>query len=840
MKKITNLFGLLLLAIVMIKCHEEEITPMSKDDGGQKISDTLSVANGAVQAEDFSFIGEKKEETDSGFKVNGALYLKTDSGDVSVIEEAAFTVTQNAEGNMESMEGTGAAQLPDLGIFKDFNLQEAAEATFIYNTGKFFKDNNEDFAALPLRDTSYYFFFNLLNLASGSKEDMVVKNAKLGITSYFVNIPQQEVIIPTGSFEINLPGESSFSVGEDIAIGISGKKSFHFTPQQFSDTTISDIIDERKPFADMTGFLFLSGEISLGDEIPMKIGGNSVLDGDMDLIFSEGFGSASFSYAANGKLIFGHDLLDLLPVDLEVELTTATYKLEHKAEGAKQNFDLKFAGKFDDNVWMENILDKIAGTNISQYVPFTGNEGSMFASFGNDWEFFVDTYFAINAPHLGKQPTRRGTLHITEEQLKVRGALAIPFVPGELAATGVFGYDGNIHLEAKGDSEIEIEGVKMDSHLDFDIYNDKATLAGNVDVPFGIGNVDVQGEINSDGLSFTGHVGNKRDIDFGNNVIVPLVNFDISVAINKTNPKFGVSGEMYLQQLAYPLVAVSGDIDSRGIALTGDINSQLNINDLNVPMINTSLTAKTWEGVYFNGTTKLPYGIGYFDVNGRITGANGLPEIWLKGTATSNPTMSIDGFSFPTSNLNFIISTFQGVSFDGNIKFPSNLGWADLSGKINGQDITFNGSLGEYVALGGYSLKSDLTIERKANSKYPFVWKGTVYTPAGIDLSVNGHILNDGRVFTFGRLNVDLTVDLPDFPGVPDNAGIDGKVTFEFGGDIWVYADARGCVGDDCVDFDRIFITYNWNAVSDLELCFPLGEIVSVLPDKCVNISDLY
>jgi hypothetical protein len=761
MKRITKLTWMLLLTLLMIRCNkDDEVVPVTPlPDKEPIVIDTVGLSGSSFQSEKFSVIGETSNETSAGFDVKGALYLETDSGKVKIVDNAAFTLVNDANGLLSTIKGTGPAQLPDVGMFSSFDISKASEAYFEFNTGKFFKDNNEDFQSLPLRDTSYYFYYNLLNLVPGQKAEMKVKNAKLGVSSFFINLPQQELIITTGSFGINTPA-GEISVGSDLAIGISAKKAFQFTPHQYADSALNAVINQQKAFSDISGFLYLAGEMSLGNKIPMKIDGNAIIDGDMDIIFSEGFVSTSYIFGLNGNLIFGHDLLDLIPLDFETKLTSVTMKLEQHKNGNESKEVFKFAGEFDDNAWMETIVDAIAGTNISQYVPFTGNEGNMFASFGEDWEFYVNTYFAFNTPHLGKQPTRRGTLHITSSQLGIWGGMAIPFVPGDVAAKGIFGYDGKIHLEAKAKTELKIKDFSLNADLDFDIYNDSSTLTGNVNVPYDLGKVNVAGKIDSKGLSFSGNAGNKN-IGFGNNLIMPVGNLKISANIREVNPGLSITGIMAIPQLDVQIVNVSGTIDKRGLEFNGTLNTNVRLQKysapLDLPFANATLVARTWEGVRFYGNMQMPYGIGNATIEGQVNGnkkdLGGFPELFFTAKFSSDPVIKIEGFSFPTTNLYLSASTVDGIKFDGKVKLGDYFGYLASTGIISGSKIDFTASYKQNLNFGSRSMYSNLNIYA-GNNRYPNIasLSGEVHSPFG-KVNVSGVIGLNGKFAFSGAID---------------------------------------------------------------------------------------
>lgn len=769
-KKMKQLPWVLLITAIMFQCNkEDDVLPKTQEPVPVQVNaDTLSINGSGEMNDQFSVVGEKSNITSDGFDLDGDLFVETDSGKFRIIEKASFTIKQDDNGRLLSMKGVSHPAMPDFGIFKDIQISKASEAAFEYNTGKFFKDTNADFGSLPLRDTSFYFLFNLINLIPGQNAEMKIKNAQLGVTSFFINLPNEEIIIATGSFKINTPA-GEISIGSDLAIGISAQKSFPFTPLQYADTALNSLINSHKAFSDQTGFLYLAGEMSLGDKIPLKLSGNAIIDGDMNVIFSEGFVSGSFTYCMNGELVFGHDLLDLLPIDFETKLTEVTLNIHQKATGPDRTFSMQFAGEFDDNAWMETMVNKISGHNIAQYIPFTGNEGSMFASFGESWEFYVNTFFAFNTPHLGKQPTRRGSLHINEQELKIVGGMAIPFVPAELTATGIFGYDGKIHLESRTKSGIKINDLTFDADLDFDIYNDSATLSGNVDIPYNLGKINVSGTISQQGMNFSGKAGNK-EINFGNGIALPVGNLLLEANINSTNPKILLAGNMYIHQLSSDVISVSGSLDKRGLEFSGTLNTSLPVqrfssDGMSLPFANVKIEARTWAGVSINGNMQFPFGIGNITVEGYINGSKkdlqGFPELFFNSKLNTNPSLAIEGFQFPTSALKIQVSTTDGISFRGNVKLGNHFAFLESSGTIRANKIDFTATAKKNIGFGTASLYSDLVIFA-GNNQYPNIASvsGKVHSPFG-NISVSGVLGLNGNFKLDGSIGDCSTVSNP-------------------------------------------------------------------------------
>jgi hypothetical protein len=746
MNKPLLLAPLLVMCFLLIRCNsDDDVTPTSESEIVVPISVELDQML-AIQ-------GAKSNISDSSYDVSGSLLWDPDGASVTVISEGNFSVGLDDTGRLETITGSGSFSMPDVGLFKELAFEKAVEVAFVYNTGKFFKEGNDKFKPLPLRDNSHYFYYNLLNVANGEDETMSIKNAEMGVTSYFLNVQDQEIIIPTGTFSINTPG-GKVSVGNNIAIGLSLQRSFSFTPQSYEDSALNAIIADHAAFKDAAGLLYLAGEISLGKQVPMKLNGDVVIDGDIDELFTSGFdASTAFSLAMNGNLVFGHDLLDLIPLDLEVELASATLRYDQMAGASGRTTSLKFAGDFDDNVWMETLLNAIAGTNISQYVPFTGNEGNVFFSVGEDWELYANTYFAINTPHLGKQKAREGTLHLNADKLEVNGYLSIPYFTAEVAASGLFHFDGNFVLKARTKGDLELNTLKLKSNLDFTISNSGADMKGAVQFPYGLAEIDVEGTIDSQGLTFTGEAKN-RSVTFGQ-VEAPMAAVNVDVNIRQVNPYLKVNGIMELPHMEHPLVEVSGNIDSRGMELRGALNTAIKLSSAmpRLPMVNASILGRSWQGLFFNGNAVIPYGIADASVFGEFTSrkdALGLPEIKMQFLFNGNPTFKIRGVSMPTSDLQMYGSSIGGLSFEGRIELKR-FGYLGSKGVISGSKIQFSASYSSKIEVGDLKFDSGLNFDIGSHNGPNLAtlkgWLKTPFNTLDVDgvITLTGHFVFEGK-----------------------------------------------------------------------------------------------
>ena len=68
--------------------------------------------------------------------------------------------------------------------------------------------------------------------------------------------------------------------------------------------------------------------------------------------------------------------------------------------------NVAFAGEFDDDAWVGTLLEELAGKTVADNFPRSGNEGSMFVSFGDDSEdlaMYVRAEFGMKIPGIGER-----------------------------------------------------------------------------------------------------------------------------------------------------------------------------------------------------------------------------------------------------------------------------------------------------------------------------------------------------------------------------------------------------------------------------------------------------
>src|SRR5690606_21327214 len=120
----TKLLLLVLVLLMFTQCSDDDaVAPVTPEEPVEEIP------VGKAESDDLIIEGKITEETEDGYKAEGTLYVEVGDQKAEVVS-GAFTVTNDAEGNLMSIAGTGTAQMPDLGSFQSFVSSSSEEASF--------------------------------------------------------------------------------------------------------------------------------------------------------------------------------------------------------------------------------------------------------------------------------------------------------------------------------------------------------------------------------------------------------------------------------------------------------------------------------------------------------------------------------------------------------------------------------------------------------------------------------------------------------------------------------------------------------------------------------------
>ncbi|MGR3811312.1 hypothetical protein [Jiulongibacter sp. NS-SX5] len=642
MKKI---YVFLLLSLAFSACKDREFDPIDifeeeekppTDEEGNILADSsiLNVGVTCNQVDLFAY-RDRVQEISNGYEVKGTLFTQTRLG-LTALTSGDFTITKGANGDLVKLDGFGSTLMPEVGDFAGITeFSDIFGANLSYGNGSQFASLDP---TLPFQDESCYFRFNL-DPAADFKEGIVggpmmmgntlvnFKNLFLNVDApaifmkgdlYFFDKNTKPVAVADGASKFKKfkakAGKLSpkFSIS-DVSIGVSAEPHFVFTPGEFSEE-LEEIVGGTN-FESFNGSLYLKGTVPL-KKYPIDVTGEFVYDNSyaghrLPEIFENGLDDTAYRLGFNGKVEFGHFLLDLLPADLRVELGNATLQQQFALTGESY---MRFAGEYDS----ARLFDELLGPEIAQILPTTTYSGKMYFNVGtelSEWEMYLENQMEINIPGVGRQPFQQAILHLNNEGIYVSGLATLPYGIGEIKLTGELKKDGTFALKGMANAGVDFgKGVKLGSALAVEVSNDGVFLNGMLQLPGGISDFTVEGELSSERVLLKGT--QRTNINFGSGEALQT---DLSL---EANSQTGVFLHGFMQSpLQVAKVEVDGEISARGLALRGLIAGKV---DFGVTKLTTdlSLNATTWGGAALSGQVDVPLVIigGNIAVTGFIYG----------------------------------------------------------------------------------------------------------------------------------------------------------------------------------------------------------------------------
>jgi len=301
---------------------------------------------------------------------------------------------------------------------------------------------------------------------------------------------------------------------------------------------------------------------------------------------------------------------------------------------------------------VEMIIPNLGPTNISKSYFLVNKDGVNFSGnvdlplgpiqlskrlegkfTGNS--FFLETYTDKNITLPSGVVLTGKKLHVAVSNttgVEVDGSVIFPFGLGEGELTGKVTSDGMTFtgsLKAGGMIDLGNGFLLPTANVTFSSSTNPAegiSFSGSVELPHGVGNVEVTGMLTKDGFSFTGII--NRQIAIGN---VNLLSKSGKITISNTNGVYVESvlelGNVFGDQM------VKGHITLNEVNLIGTFNRAIPIAGHSFTFANGKITASSSTGVTINGNIDLHV----FKVNvaGKLTAVN---NFLLTGTYAYNGT----------------------------------------------------------------------------------------------------------------------------------------------------------------------------------------------------------
>lgn len=627
MKKYLRFLLILVFALLLMQCKTEDFEPIDifieeelPVDAAGNIKTDSSVINLGRSCDGTELFAYKDKvlQTITGFQVKGTIFTKSHLG-LTALTSGDFEIKKEASGNMVSMNGFGSILPPKLGLLEDNLLfSDIFGASLSYGKGLEFRN---DYPDLPLQDNNCYFRFNVDPAADFLPGKiggpMMIGSTLINFKNMYLQADAPAILVKGDMYGFDknakpeaLPeGAGKFKkfkakAGKlspkwsitNVSIGLSAEPHFVFRPSKFSDE-LEEIVGGTG-FEEFKGSLYLKGTVPL-KKYPIDVTGELVYDnsfsprGAMDL-FENGFEDAAYRLGFNGKVEFGHFLLDFLPLDLRVELGNAT--MQQNIE-LSESF-LRVAGEYDS----ARLYDELLGPEIVKLLPTQTFSGKMYLNVGtelSEWEMYIENQLEINIPGVGRQPFQQSILHINNEKIEVQGLATLPWGIGQIQLKGLVQKDGTFSLRGKANAGVDFgKGVKLGSAIDVEISNRGVFLNGMLSLPGGVSDFAVEGELSSQRIKLKGS--QRTNIKFGQGEALQT---NLSLEANSDSGVF-LKGFMKTP-LQVAEVAVEGEISSRGLMLRGLIKGKV---DFGVTKLQTdlSLAASTWGGAQLSGMIDVP------------------------------------------------------------------------------------------------------------------------------------------------------------------------------------------------------------------------------------------
>ncbi|HEX2975194.1 MAG TPA: hypothetical protein VHO68_04590, partial [Bacteroidales bacterium] len=167
-----------------------------------------------------------------------------------------------------------------------------------------------------------------------------------------------------------------------------------------------------------------------------------------------------------------------------------------------------------------------------------------------------------------------------------------------------------------------------------------------------------------------------------------------SVALPRLTVSVPVSGITLSGSLSLPggigSVSVSGTLTPSELLLTGTVSSGISINFGDVDVRTSaamSLTASSTSGVIMRGSVSLPFSIGDASVSVGVTRTG----LWMSGNLGSH--INITGYPLFDADMSVSASTTSGLRLYGDMKFPGNFGWINVSGNVSNSGYNLGGNI---------------------------------------------------------------------------------------------------------------------------------------------------
>ena len=683
---------LIALCTLALACGKEEENIVPKKSDNQLREDISNLdINGDAE---LITTATSVVETDAGYKLEGSLSAHLEGAGTFEIAAGNFEFTVDGNGKIIKISGEGLVDFPNVGVFSKIRETfswQKIKSHIEYELGSFYKNTYQ--TDIPLTDDRYYFHFKVFD--ESAEEGFSLKHLGNLVVYNFADF-YLDANDPAVFFKMQVwkPGAGSGSEAGSVAKQLFAK--------------LKSLASEVKDYASAPGVV-----IGISNQATIV---SSSYEFSKPEVFQELFGYSGFDeMRAHGYL-----KLKNVPIPETVVLRfTGDMYVQGPIDKIAPSPDALIAERENAFVdWFnETEIGPISRT-VNGSVDF-GGKGIEFVLgllpnintilnydvFNNDFNLdLVGATYQDQAPGIaGGTPSflRFGGEFRKPILADLLGADISKFIPSQPAPTG-FLYlniedqleNWSLFIESTADLIVPVIGKTQFSDSYFLLNKDGVRVEGNLTLPsYGIFNFDqkFKGMIGPKGYAFESDYTKSIDLPNG-----------ITLAANNLKGKVSNTDGLYVEgSIKLPLgitdAHVLGTISGEKVFFEGDFSQGLELGNFNLPsrdmIFRTSSDPE--EGISYSGSLNIPH-IGY----NAVTGTYNKSEFSFLGEI--NRTIDFKGVQIPISAGTIALNA-NGIHMDGKFTLPFGLKSAQVSGDITKEEIKLSGTLGTGITVGGFN-----------------------------------------------------------------------------------------------------------------------------------------
>lgn len=778
-------------------------------------------------SDNFNFDSGESTETDEGFKFDGTLKGTTSDGDEFSIGDGEYDVVLGADGEtIESISGTGMPEFPDVGIHADM-LEDFAwselESHIEYEKGSYYISEYD--TEIPLNPDRYYMNFRVFDENTDGKFELKQRANDFiyDFGELYIDIEdpavffKTQVPIPDGDGDnaddavksfwkkiASLAAEKGIQIGEQLfdvdsgtylIVGLSNQGTFNTPeyeladfglqdPETFMEFSGYDFLESLPshaflkfvsfPVPGTVGLLELSGEMSSYSDNGNKYVPIDLLVNRTEFSRTESYmGDLALAAPGLGLLLEGilpavneHTGRDLFGSD--VDLSPIEGFIQYRAALPEDNpAFFRFGGSMENPVLTDIFGDEIKkfliskpSTSVFTYLNVGPEEEDIF--------FYVEEDMEMVIPYYGQEDFLDAYVVFNEDGIAFSSYQELEIGPVNISAEGdgsIYSDSYNYRASVLGDITLPNDAVLGNRDLLIDISSDSgATVSGRTNLPFNIGESEVNGQVVTDGITMSGRVsaGSELALDTGMNL--PTRELEMSVS---TNPDsiLTLYGETEVPFIGYN--EMTGMINRDQYQFDGEVDRTLSFGNLDVPVSNGQLTVDSKEGVFLDGSISIP-NLSSAEMTGEISEE----QVFFESAVNRDILFGSTSLYMAEGNIKLNDS---GGELNGTLELPANLKTAQVSGAINPDAMSLTGSLSNTLSYHGQNFTvSNSTLT--ANSASGVTAAYTILLNNSLKPEMSGSISENGYRFTGSNgFNRDVGWDIPVWGSV--TASLSGTIT---------------------------------------------------------------